>query len=145
MRRFNLGGMMNQNELEEALEVALVDLVDEVEVSPELRSRLVAVLGGEEALTHAIREAQQGQALAQRLSYEPPPARLVEGVLSQARRRRRSYQAPSARVYVELWGLGFLIITLLVAWLSFHTYQRARALQLEGELRPVPKASTPAP
>ena len=131
---------MSQNELDEALEVALVDLVDGVEVDSALRARLADALGGELALNVAITEARQGIALAQRLAQETPSERLIEGVLSPSRRRRRTRTQPSGRVYVELWVLGFLIVTLLIAWLSFHIHQRAHSARLAGELRVVPQA-----
>jgi len=131
---------MSQSELDEALEVALVDLVDGADVDPALRARLADALGGERALISAIDEARQGMALARRLTQETPSERLIEGVLSPSRRRRRDRSQPSARVYVELWVLGFLIVTLLIAWLSFHIHQRAHSARLAGELRVVPQA-----
>jgi len=145
MRRSSPEVMMSQNELDEALEVALVDLVDGVEIDSALRARLADALGGEVALSEAIAEARQGIALTRRLAQEAPSERLIEGVLSPARRRRRARAQPSGRVYVELWVLGFLIVTLLIAWLSFHAHQRALTLRLGGELRPIPHAGAEAP
>ena len=138
-------GQMSQIELEEPLAVALVDLADGEEVSAELRGRLVEALGGEEGLQRALTEAQASQALAKRLERRAPPPHLVEGVLSPARRRRRAPPLPTSRLYLELWALGFLIITLLIAWLGLNAHLKRHARRLEGELQPVPQAGARAP
>jgi len=136
---------MSPIKLTEELEVTLLELSEGEPVSAARRAELISALGGEEALNRALEEAHQSQALAQRLtrSSPHPSPDFAATLLSQSRPRRRLTRVPSARPYMELWLLGFVIATLLIVWLAFSAHQRAQRLKLEGELRLIPVQSSP--
>lgn len=130
---------MSQTKLDEVLEVALIDLSDGLEISQELKNQLLLAFDGEEGLSQALLEARQEQALSQSLSRQSPSNHFVSEVMRQTRKRRRLRAHTPPSVYMEVWILGFLVLTLIIAWLSFYAHQRSRSLRLEGDFRPVPQ------